>query len=122
MKYTTLTIICLFILCYGNFNAQNYIEIAATNKEKPTYELQPQNNPIPYWQENWTQESVIAINKIIEEYGYPDENSPNRMHWIIPGEIPRTITYTENFLFNLPFETDFCNKGNMALITKNNNF
>jgi len=109
MKYTTLSIICFLILCYGNFNAQNYIEITVLNKEKITNKLQPQNNPMPDLKKNWTKESVTAINKIIEKYGYPDERSPNRLQWSIPGEIKRTITYTENFLFYLPTESDSCN-------------
>jgi hypothetical protein len=100
MKLGLFNIICLFMMCYVNFNAQNYIDIASSNKEKPTTQLQPQDIPMLDWEKHWTKESVIAIKKLIEKYGYPDEAGPNRMYWILPGEIMRTITYTEYFLFN----------------------
>ncbi len=118
MKNAIPTIICIFMLCYGHSNAQNYNGITTTNEEKNTSLVTPTYNPMPDWEKHWTKGSVIAINEIIEEYGYPDENSSTRMHWIIPGKIYRTITYTENFLFYLPFETNSCNKDSVALMTK----
>lgn len=112
------TIILLLILCYGNSNAQSFIETTSSNKEKTANQVQPHNSPMPPWQKDWSKESVIAITEIIEEYGYPDENSPNRMYWIISGEIKRTITYTENILFDLPCDTNSYNIDSVA-ITKN---
>lgn len=119
MKNAIPTIICIFMLCYGNFNAQNYSGITTTNEEKTTSNLTSSNNPMPDWEKYWTKESVIAINEIIEEHGYPDENSPNRMHWTIPGEVNKTITYTENFLFDLPFEPYSCDNDSVAFMSKN---
>lgn len=104
------TIILLIILCYGNSSTQRYIEVDSSNKEKATGHSQSLYNPMPQWEKNWSKESVIAINEIIGELGYPDEYSPTRMYWFIPGEINRTITYTENFLFEINFETNSFNK------------
>ncbi|GGE01444.1 hypothetical protein [Planktosalinus lacus] len=119
MKNVQPTIICILMLCYVTMSAQSYIEPTDTNKEKTTSHLLPLNNPMPDWEKHWTRESVKAINEIIDQYGYPDENSATRMYWIIPGKIKRTITYTENFLFDLPFETNTCNKDSVALSIKN---
>lgn len=112
MKYTSQLIICIIIVCYGNYNAQNYVEINASHYEIAANEIKPHNNPMPNWQNDWTKESVIAIYKIIKLYGYPDEMSPNRMHWRLPGEINRTITYTENFWLVLPHDSIPEKKGN----------
>lgn len=106
------------MLCYGKFNAQNYIDIASSTKEKTTIQLQPQDIPMLNWEKHWPEESVIAIKKLIEKYGCPDEDGPNRMYWILPGEKMRTITYTKYFLFNLPIETDFYTKDNKILVSK----
>lgn len=118
MKNKTFTIVCLLLMCYGNFDAQNYTVSTISNNVKITNQLHFQNSPMPEWEKHWSEESIIAINKIIEEYGYPDENSPNRMHWIIPGDTKRTITYTENFLFYVPFESISCNEVNAELIVE----
>lgn len=119
MKNAIPTIICFLLLSCGNSSAQSYIETTETNKERSMSHLLPANNPMPEWEKYWTKESVLAIYEIIEEYGYPDENSPNRMYWNLPGKIKRTITYTENFLFDLPFETNSCNEDSVAISNKN---
>lgn len=119
MKFKAFIIICLFLLYYFNFNAQSYTATTPSNNVKYTNILVPVKKPMADWQKHWTKESVLAINELIEEYGYPDEYSPNRMHWIIPGNIKRTITYTENFLFYLPFETTSCTNDSKELIVRN---
>lgn len=119
MKNTLPTIICLFMLSYGTYNAQNYVEATLSLVEKPTNELMSKENPNTDWEKHWTKESINAINEIIEVYGFPDEVSPNRMHWIIPGDRKKTITYTENFWFYLPFEINARDKDSLALSIKN---
>lgn len=119
MKNAIPAIICIFMLCYGNCNAQSYVEATLSHVENPTNEVPPKKYTISDWKKHWSKESIIAINKIIKDYGYPDEISPNRMHWIIPGEIKKTITYTENFWFYLPFEINVSDKDSVALSLKN---
>ncbi len=106
------------MLCYGNSNAQSYVETSLSHVEKPT-EIASKKTPKADWEKHWTKESINAINEIIEAYGYPDEVSPNRMHWIIAGDIKKTITYTENFWFYLPFEINARDKDSVALSIKN---
>lgn len=115
MKNSILSIIVLLVLGIGKIIAQKFKVSPFTDSQTEIIANNRISHPIPNWQENWTKESVIAINKIIEEYGYPDESSPNRMYWIIPGKIQKTITYSENILFYLPFETNSCNQISEAL-------
>jgi hypothetical protein len=116
MKYFILLITIILLNSCGEVVAQKFTVKAFTGSETEVFSNNKTNLPVPYWQENWTTESVLAINKIINEFGYPSESGPNRMHWIIPGEIQRTITYTENFLFLIPFENHLCDNENEAIV------
>lgn len=120
MKHHLLTIILLFILCCENIHAQHYIEINPFLREKTTNKILPQINPMQDWQKNWTKESVLAINEIIKEYGYPDENCPRRMHWIIPGETKTTITVTEKYSYSLPTGINLQKIGSQSLSLESN--
>jgi hypothetical protein len=121
MKNFILPFIVVLLFSFGKIVAQQFTVSAFTGSELEVFSNNKTNLPMPYWQENWTNESVLAINKIINEFGYPNESTPNRMHWIIPGEIQRTITYTENFLFLPPFKPNYCNNANEAIVITNSN-
>jgi hypothetical protein len=67
--------------------------------------------PKPYCQGNWSNESLAQIKKLIKEYGTPDEITPTSLLWEIPGDIPKTILFTEYFLYlpsNVPKKTNYC--------------
>ncbi len=119
MKNFILSVILIFFLGFGKITAQKFTISPFIGSQTEVLANNKISHPINNWQEEWTKESVIAINKIIKKHGYPDESSPNRMHWIIPGEIQKTITYTENLLFCLPFDAEYCLKVSDALTSKN---
>jgi hypothetical protein len=112
-NYITLNIpiLLLLVILFSNgiekSRAQNfkiYPYIGSENELKVDF-------PKPYCQGNWSNESLAQIEQLIKEYGIPDEITQTSLLWSIPGEIPKTILFTEYFLYlpnNVPKKTNYC--------------
>ncbi len=99
LKNLICSLLVILAIGIGNSMAQYLTEIPIIYTKTELISCTETSFPLLNWQGNWSIQSIAQIETLIRKHGIPDKITQSKMLWKLPGDVPKTITFTEYFLY-----------------------